>query len=249
MSVSQVIAASRGSLNRGSHLSGDACHMMPRSLARGAVREVGTGRSADWGEGPHRAGVDPVRPVGSRRAARMRSAGVRSGWSPPQWGPAGPDRGVSAGRRPTAFGRPGPAAPRGLYPPRDGATRCRCRAPDTERPASAPSRGSRPGCVRNAGPGTRGPGRGAGAGVRIGMSGRRAAPVARWGGCDGVGDRRRLVRPPGEPRRYGRSAAGARRMRDGGSGRSRRERRERPGAAPGPRPRRSAPGRRAPAGT
>ncbi|BDE41426.1 hypothetical protein GCM10010095_50720 [Streptomyces anthocyanicus] len=47
MSVSQVIAASRGSLNRGSHLSGDACHMMPRSLARGAVREVGTGRSAD----------------------------------------------------------------------------------------------------------------------------------------------------------------------------------------------------------
>lgn len=50
MSVSQVIAASRRPLNRGSHLSGDTCHMMPRSLAPRAACA-----------GPHRTGARPVR--------------------------------------------------------------------------------------------------------------------------------------------------------------------------------------------
>lgn len=50
MSVSQVIAASGRPLNRGSHLSGDTCHMMPRSLAPRAAYA-----------GPHRTGVRPVR--------------------------------------------------------------------------------------------------------------------------------------------------------------------------------------------
>lgn len=85
MSVSQVIAACGGSLNRGSHLSGDACHMMSRSLARGAWCEglragLGRGRrvpeetegraSPGWGS-PGEAVERPGRP-------RMRPSGVRA---------------------------------------------------------------------------------------------------------------------------------------------------------------------------
>lgn len=71
MSVSQVIAAWVTSLNRGSHVSGDTCHMMPRSPARRA-----------WGEGPHRGGVDPVRPLRTPGAVDALWSGV-AGWTGP----------------------------------------------------------------------------------------------------------------------------------------------------------------------
>lgn len=141
MSVSQVIAGRGGSLNRGSHLSGDTCHMMPRSLARRAVREGPA-------MGPHRTRTGlAVGYVGRRRRRReARRRGRRRGWwwrTSPGWGwpgevrvprgvrwiadlPGGlarlvptpmgtsrPVRGVSFGGGPTAFGRPsGAAAPR-----------------------------------------------------------------------------------------------------------------------------------------
>ncbi|CAM5424467.1 hypothetical protein SPILM97S_02630 [Streptomyces pilosus] len=83
MSISQAIAAWVTSLNRGSHVSGDTCHMMPRSLARRAA-----------GEGPHRAGVDPVRPCahpgGDGRMPGIRDGGVTG---PTPMGPVTPPRG------------------------------------------------------------------------------------------------------------------------------------------------------------
>lgn len=100
MSVSQVIAASGRPLNRGSHLSGDTCHMMPRSLARRA-----------GGEGPHRDGVDPVRPAGhpwgsTRPCSGPGSPGRGPGSPHPNGGRPAHPRGCGLGP-PMAFGRPG----------------------------------------------------------------------------------------------------------------------------------------------
>lgn len=92
MSVSQVIAASRRPLNRGSHLSGDTCHMMPRSLAPRAAYA-----------GPHRTGVRPVR---SLRGPSLVPKGPRRLISSPI-GDRPPPSPTPARTGPTAFGRPG----------------------------------------------------------------------------------------------------------------------------------------------
>lgn len=100
MSVSQVIPASLATLNRGSHVSGDTCHMMPFCTARRAAFE-----------GPHRAGVDPVRPaVQPGGSGGPLPSGCR-GPAPTPMGAALPSGGI----RPDGsdgFGRPGPDAPR-----------------------------------------------------------------------------------------------------------------------------------------
>lgn len=100
MSVSQVIPASLATLNRGSHVSGDTCHMMPFCTARRAAIE-----------GPHRAGVDPVRPaVQPGGSGGPLPSGCR-GPAPTPMGTALPSGGI----RPDGsdgFGRPGPDAPR-----------------------------------------------------------------------------------------------------------------------------------------
>jgi hypothetical protein len=101
MSVSQVIAAWGTSLNRGSHMSGDTCHMMPPSLARRAGRER-----------PHRAGVGPVRPFRTARRGGEHPVLRDAGW--PALTPMGAGHPSTRFRpdRPTAFGCPGPDAPR-----------------------------------------------------------------------------------------------------------------------------------------
>lgn len=94
MSVSQVIAACRRPLNRGSHLSGDTCHMMPGSLTLRAGCE---GRA-----GPH--------------------GGASPGWGWPGEAPEQPLRG--SGRngphpnegRPAPTVRAGPDGPKGFRP-------------------------------------------------------------------------------------------------------------------------------------
>ena len=142
MSVSQVIAGRGGSLNRGSHLSGDTCHMMPCPLARRAGRTASTGGSAagpgsglsrGWDEsardvkkrpawdcrgggaskGPHRAGVGPVRPGCLGRRAGLRVSQGVARLVPTPMGTSRPVRGVPSGGGPTAFGSPsGATAPR-----------------------------------------------------------------------------------------------------------------------------------------
>ncbi len=84
MSVSQVIAACRGPLNRGSHLSGDTCHMMPDSVTRsaaggtyGQVVRVGLG----CGSGA--------------RGWAAKVAGASPGWG---WPGEAPDRETHSGR-------------------------------------------------------------------------------------------------------------------------------------------------------
>ncbi len=77
MSVSQVIAACGGPLNRGSHLSGDTCHMMPGFVTRSAV---------DGAYG---------------RVVRAESP---PGWG---WPGGDPSTARRTPDRPTAFGRPG----------------------------------------------------------------------------------------------------------------------------------------------
>ncbi len=120
MSVSQVIAACGGSLNRGSHLSGDACHMMPRSLARGAGRERASGRFAPGG-GPHRAGVGPVRPV-APPAGRVRAGRRGAGRAVPtpmgtaRPGPRGYGRTEADGFRPSGACRPAESGGVGTCP-------------------------------------------------------------------------------------------------------------------------------------
>ncbi len=141
MSVSQVIAACGGSLNRGSHLSGDACHMMPRSLARRAGCESDTEPLRASVEGLTGLGLDPVRPVGSRAG---RTGAVRPGCGPADPHPNGDLPTRTAGVRPSGGRRL--SAVSGAWPPAGSvpaaeksvpaaevATRRRWRAPDTGR--------------------------------------------------------------------------------------------------------------------
>lgn len=141
MSVSQVIAASGGPLNRGSHLSGDTCHMMPPSLARRA-----------GGEGPHRVGVDPVRPARHPGRARRRLIGP----GPPlpgrgpvgslPRGPTGPVHTTSS-RRADGF-RPGRGTSRGGLGWGDGGSEGGCRPASvsgTSRAAGSPEGGAEAG--------------------------------------------------------------------------------------------------------
>src|SRR5690606_20724948 len=108
MSVSQVIPAGVTSLNRGSHVSGDTCHMMPPSLARRAS-----------GEGPHRAGVDPVRPFRTtREGGDALVPGLRGGPAPTPMGAGRPSAGVRPDE-PTAFGCPGSWCPAEVFGTRE----------------------------------------------------------------------------------------------------------------------------------
>jgi hypothetical protein len=80
MSVSQVIAACGRPLNRGSHLSGDTCHMMPHSLARGAVCEGWRGcGDGGCGDGGREAAVSAREYLGVSAVLVALGLGVRGG--------------------------------------------------------------------------------------------------------------------------------------------------------------------------
>ncbi len=234
MSVSQVIAACGGSLNRGSHLSGDACHMMPRSLARGAGRERASGRFAPGG-GPHRAGVGPVRPV-APPAGRVRAGRRGAGRAVPtpmgtaRPGPRGYGRTEADGFRPSGACRPAESGGVGTCPADPGhEVTGACAAPCAPRCGAVRVRAPR--CGAGAGAAGLYAGLvGAGAGADVSASARAGCRAwgpregVRWAGCTLV---RRAARGRGA-----RGEWGAWRGRGGGGGRSRRGRRGCPGTAP-----------------